>query len=131
MLPRAVAGGGVALVPTDYVVLRLRSDPATAAGTAVITCNPVAPDELWRLERINVSSKPTGTGVTCRLYDGDPVVDLNYVDGTTTGSGDTSDLSAPITVESTRQLYLVWSGLPPGAVASARVQYVACKRVSG
>lgn len=126
-LPQSVAATtGAALQVIDYRVSALTSRPVDATGIVTLTFPQVVDGQLWRVERITVTSTslvPTSAVV----YAGD-VTTGNVVDGTDSGNLDISDELSPILVDSTLALTIQWSGVSLGKVCTARIQYQIVQR---
>ena len=126
-LPVSVAQtSGAALQVIDYRTSALRSQPAPASGVVTLTFAQVPDGQLWRVERITVTST-SSTNTTAVVYSGD-LDTTNIVDGTASGNLDIADQLSPIVVDSTLSLTIAWSGVSVGALCTARIQYQIVQR---
>lgn len=74
--------------------------------------------EVWEVTTTTVSSTSTVKKPQANIYlNGQSIA--TYVQGTFTGTGDTSDI--PMTVQPGGVIYATWTGGDPGATATLRV----------
>lgn len=115
---------GSTFVPHGRDSVGVRSDPAApGSAKAVVQFGPVPTNEVWRVERIAVSTTSTNA-TAAKVYAGseDPA---NLVDQTQSGDGDISDQTNPIEIAGGSSLVVVWYGMSNGAQGTARFQYEA------
>jgi hypothetical protein len=126
-LPVSVAAeSGAALQVVDYRTHSLRSETAPGGGVVTLTFPQVADGQLWRIERITVTST-SAVPTSAVVYAGD-IDATNVVDGTGAGNLDIADELSPIVLDSTLALTIQWAGVSLGAVCTARIQYQIVQR---
>jgi len=122
----AKAAGGASLTVVDYRAVNKLTKPAGANGLMSTIFDPVPPGCFWLVERITVSTT-SSTTTRAMVYAGDPGAG-NFVDGTEHGNLDTADESAPILLESSLSLNVLWTGASVGAQGTVRIQYQLVQR---
>lgn len=131
MLPTAVqTTSGVVLQVIDYVVQPLQA-VANSAGIATITYDTVDPSQLWRVERI-VLSTDSPLPLDCTVY-GASILPINIRDWTPlpVGFNAVAEYPQPVTIQGGAELQIVATGAAPGDVLTANVQYALVQRVPG
>lgn len=100
------------------------SAKADAGGGAKIQLDSVPADQVWVIERVNISANSTLTAQpTLAMYNRDPQAPgVTFLDGSTTGNGDVDDRSVLVLFPGD-QLTFVWAGCSVGAICACRVQY--------
>lgn len=86
-----------------------------SSGRAVVTVQPLAAFETWRVRRITVQNTGTVLVPFCRVYRGNQSMS-GLVDGTFTGTMDTSDCD--ILLQSGEALIAVWEGETTGSAGA-------------
>lgn len=124
--PAAGDGSAPLLTVLDYRTIAKSSAPASAAGVATVTFDPVPDGCLWLVERITVVCS-SSAATKCMVYAGDPALST-FVDGTASGNFDTADEASPVLVDSNVSLTVQWTGATAGAVGTVRIQYQLVKR---
>jgi len=129
-LPRAVAlTQGVSLQTIDYVVTTLQAIVG-ADGTATITAPEVPGGQLWRVERIVVTSSSANV-ITCSVYGGQTSPgQLRDWTPLPVGKAGVGEYDPPMTIESSTSLTLVFAGGVVGDVLTANLQYAVVQRIS-
>ncbi len=113
----------------DFGQRSLTSAPADATGRCQTHLGPVPQDELWRIDRMVVSSDgSTDTTVGIYLDTVDPV---RAIDGTEVGNFDVADLAAAIQLHGGTAMVCGWSGASLGAVGTLHVQWQILRRTGG
>lgn len=134
MLPTAVQRqSGVALQVVDYVVQpeQAVAKGANGAAVATISYDTVDPAQLWRIERIVLSTTST-LPLACTVY-GASTLQINQRDWTPLPVGyiAVAEYPQPVTIQGGAQLQIVATGANPGDVLTANVQYALVQRVVG
>lgn len=105
----------------DYADKQLSAKVA-ADGTAQVAFGPVDAGHIWRVTRAFVGAEGSALEGPALLYVGD-ILPQYLRDGTNNGTLDIAEYPAPLVVPGTQSLYLVWSGLTPGATVFGAIQY--------
>lgn len=128
-LPVPVAlSRGVELRPIDYQADQ-RQGRIDATGKALVEWDPPDNDQLWRIERIVVTSTSTATlGVS--VYGG-TVQPQNLRDWTQLPPGwsGVAEYPAPMTIENGQWLALLFAGGLTGEQVTAHIQYQQVRKV--
>lgn len=75
--------------------------------------------QRWRQVVASVSiPQPVTNEPLCSLYMGGAAIPANFVDGTYTGSLDSSDAGSMFVLTPGQSVFAVWSGGDPGAIAT-------------
>ena len=123
-----VTGASVVLV--DYPDALEGSGTAAADGTVLLQWDAPDTGYFYRLERLTTFvTGNTGGGGACYLYEGQ-VSPTRLRDGSQTPGLDIADEMSPITIHPSLPVIMQWTGLTPGAVASASIQYTLWRRLS-
>jgi hypothetical protein len=122
---------GAQVVLVDYPAPLEGSATADATGAATVQWDPVDVPFLWRVERMTtyLSDQTPPAGAACLVYEGPLLRPIRIRDGSSAPSLDVADEASPITLQPSSQLVIQWTGLRPGTVASASVQYALWRRV--
>lgn len=95
------------------------------SGDGTASLGPSVPGERWQLSsaaiRTNTASNPAVAVPECRLYIGGAPLDQFLVDGTFTGSLNSSDAVAGLPVGNGQKVFAVWHNGDPGSVATLTV----------
>ena len=91
----------------------------TGAGT--VRLGPTGAGEVWSPALASVKVSSNTNEATCKIYNGDRVIDGNFTDGTFSGSsGDSTDrIGGPLHLGN--YIYAVWAGGDANAVATLNV----------
>lgn len=122
---------GAQVLLVDYPAPLEGQATAAANGIATLEFDPVDQPFLWRIERMTtyLSDQNPPAGATCLVYDGPSLRPIRIRDGSSSPALDIADQSAPITLQPASQLVMQWTGLTPGTVAYASVQYQLWRRI--
>ncbi len=122
---------GATIVLVDYPPALEGSAVANASGVATVEFDPVDVPFLWRVERMTtyLSDQAPPAGAKCLAYEGPSVLPIRIRDGSSSPALDIADQSSPITVQTSNQLIVQWTGLTPGTTASVSVQIQLWRRV--
>lgn len=105
---------------SDWRPIKATSGPASSAGVATITLDPVPDTEQWLLDRAIVQC--TGVaGPLARVYEGN-VNATSLLDGSNTGRFDVAEWPNGLLVRPSTSLVIQWTGCDVGAVATFRAQ---------
>lgn len=99
--------------------LPLLSGIADPSGNLQLTSDAVEVGHQWRFDRLTVLSDTTSGG-RCLVYRGS-LTASRFIDGTSTAAYDEWESPTPYFLEGGDQLVFLFSGLSPGAQASARI----------
>jgi hypothetical protein len=122
---------GASVLLVDYPPALEGTATADGNGTATVEFDPVDSPFLWRIERMTtyLSDQNPPAGAACLVYEGPSLKPLRIRDGSLSAAFDIADESSPITLQSTSQLVIQWTGLTPGTKAYASVQYQLWRRI--
>ena len=90
-------------------------------GNGTVQMSPDGPHEVWLPTLASVKVTTNTAEASCRIYAGSNTSDLNFVDGTLSGStGDSTDRVDGYQIARTQTPYVwaVWAGGDPGAQAT-------------
>jgi hypothetical protein len=129
-LPRQAADiAGARVILVDYPAALEGTATANAAGVATLEWEAPDTGYFYRIER--ATTYVTGsTGGAVALYEG-VVLPIRIRDGSTAPAFDIADESSPITIHPTMPVIMQWTGLTPGARASASIQYTLWRTLTG
>lgn len=94
------------------------------SGNGTASLGPVT-GERWQLAsaaiRTNTSSNPAAAVPECRIYIGGAAIDSFFIDGTFTGSLNSTNAVSGIPVGNGQRIFAVWANGDPGSVATLSV----------
>ncbi len=121
---------GASVVLVDYPDALEGTMVAAADGTAQLTWDAPDTGYFYRLERITTFvTGNTGNAGAVYLYEGQ-VLPTRLRDGSTAPGLDIADEMSPITIHPSMPVVMAWTGLTPGAKASASIQYTLWRRLA-
>ena len=104
---------------TDQRLLENQTGTADANGRAFVQLGEFRMGETWTVERMTVTSSSTVLVPTARVYRDDEIP-TRLVDGTYTGTLDTSDVV--VDLQSGEILVCVWTGADIGARCTLTIE---------
>lgn len=91
------------------------------AGAGTVSMAPHSVSQIWRLSVAAVKVSSAVLEPQCSIYIGSQPIDAFFVDGTFTGSLDSTDSVANFPISRGQKIWAVWSGGDPGAIATLSV----------
>lgn len=119
IVPVPVGGSAAGWSLVDYRTVRGNTSPA-AGGTAQLTLEQLAGNELWLIDHAVVSCT-SSTATSVRWYESS-VDPLSLLDGTSSGDFDVADWPVGLLIQPSQSLVVVWSGASDGAIGTLRAQ---------
>jgi hypothetical protein len=89
-------------------------------GNGALTIGPTNPVHVWIPSMLGVQTSSNVKEPTFKFYRGRSAGPLSYINGTTTGSNDSTDVNG-ITLFPGETFYCVWTGGDAGAIASITI----------
>ena len=121
---------GATVVLVDYPAALEGTITAAADGTCELDWEAPDTGYFYRLERITTFvTGNTGGGGAVYLYEGQ-ILPTRLRDGSNAPALDIADEMSPITIHPSMAVVMAWTGLTPGAQASASIQYTLWRRLS-
>jgi hypothetical protein len=91
------------------------------AGNGTASIGPQTVRERWYPTNVGVTVSSDNSEPACKIFSGPAVSPIYYVDGTGTGSFDSTDSIAGKELHAGDKVWAVWTGGDPGAIATVTV----------
>jgi hypothetical protein len=91
------------------------------SGNGTASIGPTRVRERWYPSIVSVSVSSNASEPACKTYRGPQITDAAFVDGTYTGSSDSTDSFQGTELHAGDKVWAVWTGGDPGATATVTV----------